>query len=137
LAAYLRKVCQPSKLMAHMLELCPRGQEKNEFFLFLFLQRLLRELWVLQGEEPPAAPVAAVQGGSQRSQAARGRGTAQRCRGGHGSSNGGGGGQRAATPSAFANTPGTLARFATGICHFHWTYGDKATKCESPCSWGN
>jgi hypothetical protein len=144
-----------SELMAHMLELCPRGQEKNEFFLFLFLQRLPRELRVplgddfaehshdhaliatLQGEEPSAAPVAAVQGGGQRPQAARGRGTAQRFRGGRGSGNSGGGGQRAATPAAFANAPGTLARFATGLCHFHWTYGDKATKCESPCSWGN
>jgi hypothetical protein len=160
---------KPSELMAHMLELCPRGQEKNEFFLFLFLQRLPRELWVLlgddfaeprdlaaradrlwamhshdhaliatlQGEEPSAAPVAAVQGGGQRPQAARGRGTAQRSRGSRGSGNGGGGGQRAANPAAFANAPGTLARFATGLCHFHWTYGNKATKCESPCSWGN
>jgi hypothetical protein len=95
---------KPSELMAHMLELCPRGQEKNEFFLFLFLQRLPRELRVLlgddfaepwdlaaradrlwamhshdhaliatlQGEEPSVAPVAAVQSGGQRPQAARG-----------------------------------------------------------------
>jgi hypothetical protein len=34
---------KPSKLMAQMLGLCPRGHEANEFFLFLFLQRLRRE----------------------------------------------------------------------------------------------
>jgi hypothetical protein len=31
---------KPSELLNHMLELCPRGEEKNKFFLFLFLQRL-------------------------------------------------------------------------------------------------
>jgi hypothetical protein len=30
--------CKQSELFAQMLELCPRGQEANEFFLFLFLQ---------------------------------------------------------------------------------------------------
>jgi hypothetical protein len=33
--------------------------------------------------------------------------------------------------------PGTLARFSTGLCHFHWSFGDKSKKCETPCSWGN
>jgi hypothetical protein len=31
---------KPSELLAQMLELCPRGQVANEFFLFLFLQHL-------------------------------------------------------------------------------------------------
>jgi hypothetical protein len=42
---------KPSELMAHMLKVCPRRQEKNEFFLFLFLQRLPRELRVLLGDD--------------------------------------------------------------------------------------
>jgi hypothetical protein len=35
-----------------MLELCPRGQEANEFFLFLFLQRLPKELRIMLGDDP-------------------------------------------------------------------------------------
>jgi hypothetical protein len=34
-----------------MLELCPRGQEASEFFLFLFLQHLPRELWIMLGDD--------------------------------------------------------------------------------------
>jgi hypothetical protein len=33
--------------------------------------------------------------------------------------------------------PGTVARLAAGLCHFHWCYGDKARQCEQPCKWGN
>jgi hypothetical protein len=40
-----------SELMSHMLEICVRGQERNEFFLFLFLQQLPRELRVLLGDD--------------------------------------------------------------------------------------
>jgi hypothetical protein len=158
---------KPSELMSHMLEICPRGQEKNEFFLFLFLQQLRRELRVLLGddfanprdlaakadrvwamhvhdhgsvaavqtEEPVLVPVAAVQQGSQHSRSNRGRGSGQRHHGGRGDPFSGG--QSAATPTAYASAPGTLARFSTGLCHFHLTYGDKANRCETPCSLGN
>jgi hypothetical protein len=158
---------KPSELMSHMLEICPRGQEKNKFFLFLFLQRLPRELRVLlgddfadprdlaakadrvwamhvhdhgsvaavQAEEPVPVPVAAIQRGSQHSRANRGRGAGQQHRGGRGGPSSGG--QSAAAPTAYASAPGTLARFSTGLCHFHWTYGEKANRCETPCSWGN
>jgi hypothetical protein len=30
-----------------------------------------------------------------------------------------------------------LARMSTGLCHFHWAYGERAQKCEAPCNWGN
>jgi hypothetical protein len=43
---------KPSELLAQMLELCPRGQEANEFFLFLFLQRLPKELRIMLGDDP-------------------------------------------------------------------------------------
>jgi hypothetical protein len=35
---------KPSELLSHMLEICPRGEERNRFFIFLFLQRLTKEL---------------------------------------------------------------------------------------------
>jgi hypothetical protein len=47
---------KPSELMNQMLEICPRGEEKNKFFLFLFLQRLLREPRVRLAEEEIKEP---------------------------------------------------------------------------------
>ncbi len=35
-----------------MLELCPGGQEANELFLFLFFQRLPKELRIMLGDDP-------------------------------------------------------------------------------------
>jgi hypothetical protein len=34
---------KPSEMMAAMLEMCPRGEEKTNLFSCLFLQRLPRE----------------------------------------------------------------------------------------------
>jgi hypothetical protein len=42
---------KPSKLLAAMLELCPRGQEGNMFFTHLFMERLPAELRILVGED--------------------------------------------------------------------------------------
>jgi hypothetical protein len=166
---------KPSELLNHMLELCPRGEEKNKFFLFLFLQRLPKELRVQLTEADLTEPrdlaakadrhwamlahhthgmVAAVEADLEEPNinavqgAFRGR---QRGRGGRGRGRGGQtqqqptqqqpaqqtqqDGQQGGTPHPTA--PGTLARFSTGLCHFHWTFGEKAKKCETPCSWGN
>jgi hypothetical protein len=165
---------KPSELLSQMLELCPRGEEKNPFFIFLFLQRLPKELRVLLGDdlleqprelaeladkkwalhshnhnlvasvevEEEAAAVAAVRPSAQQQRfrgkrAGRGRG-----RGGGGNNDGGaahnGGAAGQATTSVTHNTaPAALARLSTGLCHFHWTYGDKAQRCEAPCNWGN
>ena len=38
---------KPSELLAEMLRLCPRGQENNAFFKYLFLNKLPRELRIL------------------------------------------------------------------------------------------
>jgi hypothetical protein len=38
---------KPSEMMAAMLEMCPRGEEKTNLFACLFLQRLPREIRVL------------------------------------------------------------------------------------------
>lgn len=159
---------KPSALLASMLELCPRGQETNKFFLFLFLQRLPAKLRVLLGDDEDAdprelavkadrlwamhahrqvgsvaaveaadepVPVAAVQGNQRNGGAGRGR--PQRGRGGGGRSRGGGGSQASTPATAGPVTPMALARSSSGLCHFHWKFGDGAYKCEAPCSWGN
>jgi hypothetical protein len=41
---------KPSEFLAQMTEICPQGEEKSIFFMFLFLQYLPRELQVLLGE---------------------------------------------------------------------------------------
>jgi hypothetical protein len=47
---------KPTELLAEMMELCPRGQESNMFFLFLFLQRLPRELRMMLDEDDQMTP---------------------------------------------------------------------------------
>jgi hypothetical protein len=42
---------KPSELLSLMMEICPRGEEKNKFFLFLFLQRLPKDLRVQLSED--------------------------------------------------------------------------------------
>jgi hypothetical protein len=165
---------KPSELMSHMLELCPRGKKKNKFFLFLFMQRLPKELRVMLTEEDLKEPrdlankadrhwamlshqshgmvaalsltdsedssINAVQhAGCGRYQRGHGHGCSRRGRGC-------GGAQQqqlqqqdgqASNAAPHPTAPGTLARFSTGLCHFHWTFGDQARKCEVPCSWGN
>jgi hypothetical protein len=53
----------------------------------------------------------------------------------------GGGGAAPASMAAAApadsnpNAPSKLARQSSGLCRFHWQFGDKAYSCRSPCSW--
>jgi hypothetical protein len=42
---------RPSELLAHMLEVCPAGEERSKFFAFFFLQRLPQELRIMLGED--------------------------------------------------------------------------------------
>jgi hypothetical protein len=84
-------------------------------------------------EDPPAASIAAVKGAGAGS---RGRGGRTR---GRGAARG-----AAKAPAATATTgaaaeptPSDLARIGSGLCFFHWTFADKATKCVAPCTWGN
>jgi hypothetical protein len=150
--------------MNQMLEICPRGEEKNKFFLFLFLQRLPRELRVMLPEEDIKEPrdlapkadrhwamlnhqtlglVAAITAADSEEplivvvqHAGRGRGRG-RGSGGRGLGRGGYKQQQQQDTPPHPTAPGTLARFSTGLCHFHWSFGNKAKKCETPCSWGN
>jgi hypothetical protein len=84
-------------------------------------------------QETPAACVAAVQPSS------RGRGGGHRGRGG--GQKGRGGGSRgaaangAAPRDAASQAPVDFARAGTGLCHYHFCFGDRATKCTPPCNW--
>ena len=149
---------KPSELLAVMLEICPRGQEDNLFFQFLFLQRLPRELrimladddhkdlrklaekadrlWALHArqshdmiavlEEDEEATVAAIQRGQ---------------RGNNNNSNTGR--QQYRQPSQGNQkpkqqdrvSPNSLAMQSAGLCYYHWSFGERATKCKTPCSW--
>jgi hypothetical protein len=85
--------------------------------------------------------ITAVSGG------ARGRGGSSRGGQQRGGQRGGRGGARSLqipaqtmaasqTPAADPS-PSDLARMASGLCFYHWTWSDKARKCSPPCSWGN
>ena len=41
---------KPSELLAEMIRLCPSGQENNDLFNYLFLNKLPKELRVLLSE---------------------------------------------------------------------------------------
>ena len=37
--------------------------------------------------------------------------------------------------AATALSPSNLARMGSDLCFFHWSLGDKARNCVSPCGW--
>ena len=39
------------------------------------------------------------------------------------------------TLAATAMSPSDLARMGSDLCFFHWSWGDKACNCVSPCGW--
>jgi hypothetical protein len=149
---------KPSEMMAAMLEMCPRGEEKTNLFACLFLQRLPRELrvllsrvdhkdpkllaeeadalWTLHGQPAAVAAIPAAldlpvfpEDGTVAA-LRQGGGARQRGRGGRGRGrNGGGGGRTEETQSS------REARLAAGICIKHWRFGENAYKCEQPCNW--
>ena len=45
---------KPSELLHEMLELCPTGHEESPFFLFMFMQRLPKELRIVLGDQDEA-----------------------------------------------------------------------------------
>ena len=154
---------KPSELLADMWELCPDNQHNSIFFAALFLQRLPREIRVMLTHEdhsdlhrlaahadrliafggrqdtvacavelPQDDVVAAIQ--QKGKQQSRNRDRPQK------KSKlpplpprpaGGQSGQHQKTDTA----PSTVAREATGLCFYHWSFGDKAHSCQAPCSW--
>jgi hypothetical protein len=148
---------KPSDLMAAMLEICPRGEEKTELFACLYLQRLPRELRILLAradhKDPkaladeadklwgmhvtPADQLAALAIDVEQPEGTltvmRPAADAARGRSGRGrrGRNAGGGGQRPPMESQASRE----ARLTAGLCIKHWRYGDQANSCVQPCSW--
>jgi len=140
---------RPSELLAHMLESCPTGEEKTKFFAFFFLHRLPQELRIMLGEDDHA-DVHAVAAKADRlwalhshrqhgAVAAVDLADVNAVRGAtSGQKRGAGRGRGRGAPAAAAGhnpAPSALARESSGLCFFHWGWGDKAKKCETPCSW--
>jgi hypothetical protein len=144
---------KPSKLMAAILEICPRGEEKTELFACLFLQQLPRELRILltraDHKDPKAladeanklwgmhvtpadqlAALAVEEGtpAAMRPAADSTRGRSGRGQHGHGA---GAGGQ----PPPMESQTSNEARLAAGLCIKHWRYGEQANSCVQPCNW--
>jgi hypothetical protein len=48
---------------------------------------------------------------------------------------GSGGAPPVAPADSNPKAPSKLARQSSGLCKFHWQFGEKAYSCRSPCSW--
>jgi len=145
---------KPSELLAEMVRLCPRGEEGSIFFLYMFLNRLPRdirshlsgmamndraalaaradELWTHRPSH--VASVAALDDDSEGEVNAV-RGNAPR--GGQRSQPGGGGKPKKQS----SKKQGNLTRAeeeemkASGLCFYHFRYADNAMRCRKPCAW--
>jgi hypothetical protein len=151
---------KPSDLMASMLEICPRGEEKTELFACLFLQRLPREirvllakadhkdpkaladeadqLWGMHDTPATLAPVLAADLPEDAMLAAVCRDHGGRGGCGDRGSRGRGGRDRGAGGAGQQDNEPDIsreARLAAGLCVKHWRYGEAATSCTPPCSW--
>jgi hypothetical protein len=147
---------KPSQLLAEMLQLCPEGEERRIFFHFLFLQKLPVQLRAMLGDVAHGDPralaaradrllalnpsthfnIASVSDDSAAAETTvaavnqprgRGRGGRQQQRGRGGNTQNGGNRPR--------TTPAALAQESAGLCYYHWTFGDKASRCKGDCSW--
>jgi hypothetical protein len=143
-------------MMAAMLEMCPRGEEKTNLFACLFLQRLPCEirallsrvdhkdpkllaekadaLWTLHGQ--PAA-IAAVPAAFDLPITADDSTVAVVRQGNRARSKGRGGGGRGRGKGGGATRPAETqasreARMAAGICYKHWRFGENAYSVSNP-----
>jgi hypothetical protein len=152
---------KPSEMMAAMLEMCPRGEEKTNLFACLFLQRLPREirvllsrvdhkdpkllaeeadaLWSLHGQPaaiaavPCAVEVPVFQEDSTVAALRQGGGFRAKKRGGGG--NRGQGRHNGGGGRQEESQATREARMAAGLCLKHWRFGERAFSCEQPCTW--
>jgi hypothetical protein len=139
---------RPSELLVTMLELCPRGHEASPFFAYLFLQRLPREIRVLLADDDTAnmraiaekadrylvlhtpqahesSLVAITQPAESEEDDTMAATTAQQ-RGKR---------WKKKNFSKRGKQQQQQQQKSTSICTFHLRYGEKARKCEEPCSW--
>ncbi len=152
---------KPSQLLAEMLELCPRDEHGSKLFAALFLQRMPREIRVLLAHDDhtdlralavkadqllvfhklqlhESSPVASATCQEDADTVA-----ALRFGGKSGKQNGGKqhGGKKQKPPlppnrkKDGPPPPLDLAQQSSGLCFYHWNFGENARNCRSPCSW--
>jgi len=148
---------KPSQLLAEMLELCPRDEHGSKLFAALFLQRLPREIRVLLAyddhsnlrglaakadqllayHKQQSHEVAAVSTPAAEDLVAAVKHTGSKGGFQKGKFNKKGGKPPLPPPRQKDGPPPPLelAQQASGLCWFHWSYGDGARKCTPPCSW--
>ena len=151
---------KPSELLADMWELCPNNQHNSIFFAALFLQRLPKEIRVMLTHEDHSdlrrlaahADRLVAFGGRQDVVAAAVEQPQQeeivaaiQHRGKQQNKNRGKAQQKTKPPPlpprpqggqrSTDSAPSTVAREATGLCFYHWSFGEKAHSCQAPCSW--
>ena len=154
---------KPSELLAHLVELTPADELESKYLIFLFIQRLPKilrmqlgddldlDLWDISEREnrlwsihahnmassvaavtaaepadeesgqagEPVAAVAPFQKKNQHYQQSGRRGN----------------GAKGGNATANAAVTGKAERLASGLCRFHWKYGEEARICTKPCSW--
>ena len=139
---------KPSVMMAKLLELCPRTEQKSMFLAHHFLRRLPRELRLILATEdltnlqalaakadllathhPMAAPVAAAPELEDNSVAALQARSGRFSKGKAGQKTG----RDEKRPAR--GDKDREARMAAGMCVAHWLHGSKAYSCVQPCSW--
>jgi hypothetical protein len=150
----------PSQLLHDMLEFCPNpAAAGQEFFAFAFLHRLPRELRVLLAHEDHRdmrqlaaiadqkhsyharashETIAAVAVSEEPGVVAAVHGRQKQQ---HKEEKPAGlkkplsPAETAAAKAARKSRPTNVAQAASGLCHYHWTWGADAHKCEAPCTW--
>ncbi len=142
---------KPSELLAHLVELTPADELESKYLIFLFIQRLpkilrmqlgddldldLRDiseradrLWSIHAHDmadeesgqagKPVATVAPFHKKKQQFQQA----------GRHGN------GAKGGNAAALAAITRKAERLASGLCRYHWKFGEEACICMKPCSW--
>jgi hypothetical protein len=143
---------KPSELLAHLVELAPADELESKYLIFLFIQRLpkilrmqlgddldldLRDisetadrLWSIHAHDM-ASSVAAVAAAEPADEESGQTGEKKQFQQAGHRGNGAKGGS-AAAPAAIT---GKAERLASGLCRYHWKFGEEARICMKPCSW--
>jgi hypothetical protein len=88
---------------------------------------------VSEQNDPATASVAAV--APSRGRGRGGRQNQGRGRGGGARGGAQGGTQAGGNSSKTSPSPANLAQESSGLCYFHWTFGERANNCKGDCSW--
>jgi hypothetical protein len=154
---------KPSELLAHLVELTPADELESKYLIFLFIQRLpkilrmqlgddldldLRDiserancLWTIHAHDMASSVVAVApaeladgesgQGGEPVAATTPFHKKKQQ----HQQSGRRGNGAKSCNTAAPAPVTGKAERLASGLCRYHWKFGEQARICFKPCSW--